>query len=163
MSREYVHNLYFYQFIKELEMEHDRLTNDEPEQHVPGAKNDAGKIDMSLLEFLSNALPEVCRVMDYGQTKYTRGGFLEVDDAMNRYTAAMFRHYFKEFTEGKYDLDDPFYDTEKGVRFKGTIRHDAQICVNALFRLEYRLRQELKTEQSLVDAISEYYGGDSGD
>lgn len=162
MSREYVHNLDFYQIIKELEMEHDRLTNDEPEQHVPGAKNDAGKIDMSLLEYLPNAMTEVCRVMDYGQQKYTRGGFLDVPNAIARYTAAMFRHFFKE-SSGIYDLDDPWYATEKGAPFKGTIRHDAQVCVNALFRLEYRLRKANKTEQLMVDAINDYYGGDSGD
>jgi hypothetical protein len=112
------------------------------DQHEPGAKNDHDKIDMSLLEFLPNALLEVCRVMDYGQTKYTRGGFLEVPDAMNRYTAAMFRHYLKECLGEKYDQGDPFLDTEAGRPYIGTLRHDAQVVVNALFRLEYRMREE---------------------
>jgi hypothetical protein len=123
----------------------------EYEQHEPGAKNDHDKIDMSLLGFLNNALLEVCRVMDYGQTKYTRGGFLEVPDAMNRYTAAMWRHWLLEQTE-RYDQGDPFYDTVEGIPYRGKIRHDAQVAVNALFRLEYTLREEAYDTISYVNA-----------
>lgn len=115
-------------------------------QHEPGAKLDDGKIDMSLIGFIMNAMTEVCRVMHYGKVKYTRGGFLEVDDAENRYTAAMFRHYRDECRGIIYDAGDPFYDTEKGLPFKGTLRHDAQVAVNALFRLEVRLREEQRIE-----------------
>lgn len=126
------------------------MRSDKPiEQHAPGAKMDQDKIDMSLLEFLPNALLEICRVMDYGQTKYSRGGFLEVPDAKNRYTAAMLRHWLDECNGIKYDEGDPFYDTEKGLPFKGTLRHDAQIAVNAIFRLEVILRDEY--EQHLID------------
>jgi hypothetical protein len=94
---------------------------------------DADKVDMSLLELLGPALVEVCRVMDYGQTKYTRGGFLDVPNAEQRYSAAMLRHYFEEDT---FDTGDPFYDTHAGAPFKGKIFHDAQVAVNALFRLQ---------------------------
>lgn len=110
-------------------------------QHTPGAKLDHDKIDMSLLQLLPRAMEEVCRVMDYGQTKYSRGGFLEVPNAIVRYTAALMRHIFQEPFH-KYDMGDPFYDTEKGLPFKGKIRTDAQVAVNALFRLECRLREE---------------------
>lgn len=112
------------------------------DQHSPGAKLDHDKVDMSLLEFLPNALLEVCRVMDYGQTKYTRGGFLEVPNAQQRYTAAMWRHWLHECLGDTYDTGDPFYDTKEGSRFKGKLRHDAQVAVNALFRLEIELRKE---------------------
>lgn len=115
-------------------------------QHEPGAKLDAGKVDMSLLSFLGEALIEVCRVMDYGQIKYSRGGFLKVPDGYNRYTAAMWRHWLQEAHE-TFDSGDPFYDTETGLPFKGTIRHDAQVAVNALFRLQIRLLQEMEDEQ----------------
>ena len=118
------------------------ISSEKLDQHTPGAKLDHDKVDMSLLQFLHNALLEVCHVMDYGQTKYSRGGFLEVDDAINRYTAAMWRHYLKECSGELYDQGDPFYDTPKGLPFKGTLRHDAQLAVNALFRLEYRMREE---------------------
>ncbi|MCP4489788.1 MAG: hypothetical protein GY820_21095 [Gammaproteobacteria bacterium] len=111
------------------------------DQHTSGAKMDANKIDMSLLELLSDALIEVCRVMDYGQTKYTRGGFADVPEAVTRYSAAMLRHYFAEQKQ-KYDYGDPFYGTEAGLPFKGKIRHDAQVAVNALFRLQCQLNDE---------------------
>lgn len=126
-------------------------------QHEPGAKNDQGKVDMSLLGFIPNALLEICRVMDYGQTKYSRGGFLAVDDAVNRYTGAMFRHYLYESLGVKYDEGDPFYNTPKGKPFEGKIRHDAQLAVNAIFRLEITLREEMEQEQC------EQYQYDIGD
>jgi len=114
----------------------------EPDQHTPGAKLDHDKLDMTLLDLVSNALFEMVRVMDYGQTKYTRGGFLKVPEANRRYSAAMLRHYFAE-KEGMIDEGDPFYDTELGLPFKGKIRHDAQVAVNAIFRLECTLREEI--------------------
>ena len=121
------------------------LSKDFPDQHTSGAKLDDGKVDMSLLQLLGNAIHEVCRVMTYGKTKYTRGGFLDVPEAPIRYSAAMLRHYFLEQVE-KYDAGDPFYDTELGLPFKGKIRHDAQVAVNALFRLECTLREEEEAE-----------------
>lgn len=116
---------------------------DKIDQHTKGAKLDAGKIDMSLLEFLPRSLLEVLRVMSYGQKKYTRGGFLDVPDGYNRYTAAMFRHYFEAAKGNKYD-DDPWYDTVEGSEYKGKVLHDAQVAVNALFRLELLLRDKEK-------------------
>ncbi len=124
------------------------------DSHQPGVKLDTDKLDLSLLQLLGNALKEVCLVMDYGQTKYTRGGFATVEEAPRRYSAAMLRHYFKEYNE-KYDSGDPFYDTEKGLPFKGKIRHDAQVAVNALFRLECTLREE-QEDDAIVDQAEEY-------
>ena len=121
------------------------------DQHTSGAKLDHDKLDLSLLQLLGGALAEVCLVMDYGQTKYTRGGFLDVPEAPRRYSAAMLRHWFKELSE-KYDSGDPFYDTEKGLPFKGKIRHDAQVAVNALFRLECTLREEQQDEAVIQQA-----------
>jgi hypothetical protein len=110
-------------------------------QHESGAKLDHDKLDLSLLELVSDALEEIVHVMDYGQTKYTRGGFANVPEGERRYTSAMLRHWFKERFH-KYDSGDPFYDTEKGLPFKGTVRHDAQVAVNAIFRLQVRLERE---------------------
>jgi hypothetical protein len=118
------------------------------DQHTTGAKMDADKIDMSLLELIGDALTEVCRVMDYGQTKYTRGGFADVPQAKTRYSAAMLRHYFQE-KNAKYDAGDPFYDTEEGAPFKGKLRHDAQVAVNALFRLQCALNDEAKANSGV--------------
>lgn len=113
-------------------------------QHQAGAKLDAGKVDMSLLTLWPRALREVCRVGTLGASKYSRGGFLSVSNGVIRYTAAMLRHLFKE--EQTYD-DDPYYDTEAGAAWKGTIRHDAQVAWNALSRLEVKLREEEDEEQ----------------
>jgi hypothetical protein len=109
-------------------------------QHAHGAKLDAGKIDMSLLTLWPRALREVCRVGTLGASKYSRGGFLGVSNGVIRYTAALLRHLF---ATDKYDTD-PFYDTEAGLPWKGTIRHDAQVAWNALSRLEVQLREEEK-------------------
>ena len=126
-------------------------------------KFDGDKVDMSLLGFLPRALLEVARVMDYGQNKYERGGFLEVPNGEIRYDAAMFRHHFKRFTEGTYDISDPWYETEEGKRWLGKIRHDAQVCVNALFSLEIRLRREEFERQQVEEldgAIPVYRDGE---
>ena len=117
-------------------------------QHSPGAKLDDGKVDMSLLEYLPRAMYEICRVMTMGKTKYTRGGFLEVPDALNRYRAARGRHEVK-FDMGQEFDDDPFYDTQSGRQFKGKIMHKAQVAVNAIFELEVYLRG--KEEESNED------------
>lgn len=130
------------------------MSESKTDQHQAGVKLDHDKADMSLLEFLPNALGEVVRVMEYGKTKYTRGGFLEVPDSVRRYTSAMLRHWLKESIE-KYDSGDPFYDTESGKQFLGTIRHDAQVAVNALFRLECKLRREIMLGE--VKKINEFY------
>ncbi len=117
-----------------------RFPTREIDQHTSGAKLDDGKVDMSLLEYLPKAITEVCRVMTYGKVKYTRGGFLDVPEGVDRYSAAMLRHYFAAKTEGLYDKD-PWYDTPKGLEFKDKILHDAQVATNALFRLELLLRE----------------------
>jgi hypothetical protein len=98
--------------------------------HEPGAKLDAGKPDAGLLLDFGNALAAVAEVATKGAEKYSRGGWLEVDDACNRYTAAMMRHMLKTKTDG------PTYN-EDGVNWD----HDAQIAWNALARLEIKLRR----------------------
>jgi hypothetical protein len=115
-------------------------------QHASGAKLDAGKVDVSLLTLWPRALMEVCRVGSLGQSKYSRGGFLDVANGVIRYTAAMLRHLFKESMGQKYD-DDPYYDTPNGAQWKGTIRHDAQVAWNALSRLELKLKEEEQNEK----------------
>lgn len=94
--------------------------------HSPGAKLDAGKPDMSLMQQLGKALLAVGEVMTFGANKYTRGGWQEVPDGIRRYTAAELRHIFKEEYE---DLDP-----DSGLL------HAAHGACNALFRLELLLR-----------------------
>jgi len=75
----------------------------------------------------------------------------------------MLRHYFKA-KEEVYDCGAPFYDTGLGKPFKGTIRHDAQVAVNALFRLQCRLAEEAGDKQIIEQAVTiSNYMYDEGD
>lgn len=109
-----------------------------PSQHEPGAKLDAGKPDASLLLFFADALEQVALVGTMGQEKYTRGGWLHVENGIDRYTAALLRHLMKETSDGAHDTD-PWYETEEGKKWAGRIRHDAQVAWNALARLQLRM------------------------
>lgn len=113
------------------EVVNDETTECDPngiDAHAPGAKLDAGKPDASLLGFFGLALLAVSEVGTYGAKKYTRGGWQEVSDGVNRYTAAMLRHYLSE-NQSRYDSDLP-------------VLHAAQVAWNALARLELMLREE---------------------
>lgn len=114
-----------------------------------GPKFDSDKVDMSLFEFLPRALTEVGRTMDYGQAKYSRGSFLEVPKALQRYRAARNRHQIEVDLGNEIDSGDPFYETEEGKRFKGKLLHRAQIAVNALFELEIWLREQEKCKEKM--------------
>jgi hypothetical protein len=111
------------------------------DQHELGAKVDAGKPDCSLLGMFGKALRAVSEVGTYGKNKYTRGGWQFVPDGINRYTAAMLRHYFAEHYEVM-DKDLP-------------VLHAAQVAWNALARLELLLREKelLEYEKAFVHAM----------
>ena len=109
-------------------------------QHEHGAKVDAGKPDLSLLGDMGRALHAVAEVGTAGANKYTRGGWLGVPDGINRYTAAMLRHYFQEaYERGDGELIDYGFD----------VSHAAQVAWNALARLELTLREEEKVKDFL--------------
>lgn len=55
-----------------------------------GRKFDAGKLDYTLLPF--EAVDEIVKVLMFGAQKYDRDNWRHVEDAMQRYTAAAFRH-----------------------------------------------------------------------
>jgi len=95
-------------------------------QHEPGAKLDAGKPDASLLLMFGQALTAVSQVGTFGAVKYTRGGWQDVPDGQQRYTAALLRHVFEEH----YGPIDP----DSGLL------HSAHAAWNALARLELELR-----------------------
>ena len=104
--------------------------------HSPGAKLDAGKPDLTLLQQLDKALCAVAEVMEYGARKYTRGGWQEVPDGIRRYTAAELRHIFKEEIESH----DPETD----------LLHAAHGACNALFRLELILRKQENPQRETI-------------
>jgi hypothetical protein len=103
-------------------------------QHDGGAKLDAGKPDMSLLLMFGKALHATMDVGTGGKIKYSRGGWQNVNDGINRYTAAMLRHVFQEHYE---EMDKDL------VNYLGReTYHAAAVAWNALARLELMLREK---------------------
>jgi hypothetical protein len=106
-------------------------------QHETGSKLDKGKPDASLLLMFGKALRAVSEVGTFGAVKYTRGGWQDVPDGENRYTAALLRHLLKEHYE-EFDQDLP-------------VLHAAQVTWNALARLELILRRKEKKNEKNKD------------
>lgn len=96
------------------------------DQHEPGAKLDQGKIKAGILGDFSRALLAVAEVGTFGANKYTRGGWQSVENGVERYGDAMWRHFLKEQIEPK-DKDSD-------------LDHAAHAAWNALARLELMLR-----------------------
>jgi hypothetical protein len=108
--------------------------------HKPGAKLDAGKPRMTLvLKNFRQALALVGRVGTYGANKYSDNGWVFVNNGVERYSDALFRHLLEE----EYDLQlDP----------ESKIPHAAHAAWNALARLELMLRQELEADSEVGEA-----------
>lgn len=99
----------------------------------PGAKLDAGKPKAALLRQVGLALLEVAKVLTIGAKKYSKNGWLDVPDGEERYDDAFWRHILYASTEA--------VDKDTGLP------HDVQETVNALFKLELRLRREKKENE----------------
>ena len=110
-----------------------QTTPDGLDQKDMGAKLDGNKVDASLLGMFGLALEAVAEVGTYGAKKYARGGWEHVGDGVNRYTAAMLRHYFKEHYES-HDAEGLF--------------HAAAVAWNSLARLELILREAKAKEKT---------------
>jgi len=96
--------------------------------HSPGAKLDDGKIDADLvLGAFANALIEVCKIGTFGAKKYTRDGWLSVENGESRYRSAGLRHWLKEATGEEIDPDSQ-------------LLHKAHKAWNALAELELYIR-----------------------
>lgn len=102
-------------------------------QHVPGAKNDAGKDMASLLLGFSRALTAVAAVASYGARKYTRDGWEHVPDGITRYRDAEWRHTL----QGQREM----CDQESGLP------HSWHRLWNCLAVLELELREEELRQQ----------------
>lgn len=93
-----------------------------------GAKLDAEKPRMELLQDFGLALMEVAKVATFGAEKYSEGGWQEVKNGIQRYSGAMQRHFYGE----RYSLYDPA---------GSGLLQAAQTAWNALARLELMLRE----------------------
>lgn len=91
-----------------------------PQDPTEGRKFDQGKPDFTLLPW--DAVEQVVRVLDYGAKKYARDNWRYVDDAQNRYMAAVFRH-LSTYMQGEEQ------DPETGIN------HLAHACCSLLFVL----------------------------
>jgi len=96
--------------------------------HEAGAKLDAGKTAAGLLGLFSRALLAVAEVSTHGAAKYSRGGWQHVDNGIERYDDAKWRHLLK----GYYEENDP----DSGLL------HAAHEAWNALAKLELMLREK---------------------
>ena len=100
-----------------------------------GAKFDGNKPDMDLvLGGFSRALIEVAKVGTAGAKKYSRDGWLQVPNGIDRYKSAELRHYFKE--KGGEIIDPDF----------GYL-HAAHRAWNALASLELLIEERNKKDQ----------------
>jgi hypothetical protein len=96
-------------------------------QHDPGCKLDSGKIRAGLLADFSLALMEVARVLHFGATKYSEGGWQDVPDGERRYRDAAWRHLLVSRHEE--------LDSDSGLP------HQAQALWNWLAAYELKLRR----------------------
>jgi hypothetical protein len=98
--------------------------NEQPTvRQAGGVKYDAGKTQTGLLLDFSHALNAVAEVGTFGAKKYSRGGWMSVENANERYTDAMMRHLLADGN-----------DEESGLP------HLAHMVWNALALLEMEYR-----------------------
>lgn len=95
--------------------------------YEPGAKLDANKPKAGILLEFSHALMAIAELGTYGVTKYSRGNWLFVPNATERYTDALIRHLLQENIN--------HIDEESGFP------HAVHTAWNALARLELMMRR----------------------
>lgn len=102
------------------------------DSHVPGAKLDVGKIDVTrgCIHYFPRALLAVAELSQIGARKYSWKGWEKVPDGIHRYAAALGRHECK--IEDDYTRLDP--DTK--------VLEATAVAWNALARLELILREQ---------------------
>jgi hypothetical protein len=123
-------------------MEKDKYGKD---PHQPGAKLDLGKPKLykGLMKQFPLACEQVAVVSEYGANKYTWNGWEQVDDGVERYMDALFRHIQKEDIEGFYDI---------GPSGSG-LMHAAHVAWNALAVLELKIK-EVAVMETVIDELN---------
>lgn len=104
-----------------------------------GRKDDAGKPRPTLVQRdMANALQQVLQVAEYGARKYAPGNWLQVPDAVQRYTDAMLRHQ-------QAHLRGEVRDPESGLPHMA----HAAWCALAVLELGARKRVDLRRRVGL--------------
>ena len=107
--------------------------------HIAGAKDDSKKPRMDLvLGGFPNALWGVGEVGTFGANKYSDNGWKEVDNAVERYSNALLRHYLKYKT-------GEFYDRET------SLPHLSHMIWNACALYESYYKLGFPKQDNLVD------------
>ena len=106
----------------------------------PSNKQDQGKPDMRMLRHLKHSLIAIVGIMQAGAIKYEEGGFVNVPDGLKRYDSALIRHWLEDPASPVDDMQE--YADQLGVE----ITHDMAVAINALFKLEIRLREKVSNE-----------------
>lgn len=117
-----------------------------------GVKYDDNKPRLAeMLVDMREPLLALCKVWEYGASKYTPDNWKKVDNGKDRYTNAMLRHLFAE-------EDSPVDD-------ESLLLHASHIAFNALARLYFILQErQLKTltvdnkEDDVKGPFSIYFG-----
>lgn len=98
-----------------------------------GLKFDGGKLQARLLfEGMPRALTEVIRTLDFGAKKYSAHSWQKVENALERYQDASYRHDLKR---NMGEIVDP----------ETSVMHRAHHIINELFVLELELRAAEKS------------------
>lgn len=106
------------------------------QQGDKGAKFDQGKIRVALLKRFGLALLAVADLTTGGAKRYTKHGWADVCDGIERYDDAMLRHVFKEmFEELDPDMNQP---------------HAVSEAWNALARLQLLIEQNEEWKTKLI-------------
>lgn len=99
--------------------------------HEPGAKLDGGKVPIfqGVISYFPRALEAVAKVSAFGAQKYSWDGWGPVDDGINRYANAQYRH---ALSAARGETHDP----DSGML------HAAHEAWNMLAKLELMLREK---------------------
>lgn len=127
-------------------MEHHHEFDDIKEKR--GVKYDDKKPRLAeMLLDMREPLLELCKVWEYGASKYTPDNWKRVPDAKTRYTNAMLRHLLAE--------EESLIDDES------KLLHASHIVFNALARL-YFILQEQNDVVTWKDNIADFYECNQG-
>ena len=110
-------------------------------QHTPGAKNDKGKMEASLLLSFPRALWAIGEVATHGANKYSREGWQHVPEGLRRYRDAEMRHMLKGAIEE--------LDPDSGLP------HLWHKVWNAIASLELTLREQEIHEHTTTETSQE--------
>lgn len=99
------------------------------DQHAPGAKLDSGKQRPSLIiDSMPRAIAGIVSVGTFGANKYSDGGWLEVENGIQRYRDAQLRH------EHAISIGE-LVDSQSGLP------HDFHRAWNVLAQIELKARR----------------------